>query len=311
MLTWELLGAVVGAGLASGREIAAFFTQYGGWGSVGILLATLTMGWLTGPEMPSAWQGKWPMKLWEYLLTAMLMATGGAMLSGSGMVAAMLLPVRHAEGIGAAMTFLLACVLAYRTRGGLAWVSRVLLLLLTAVILTAFVLPRRAAVLIADARPAVALAKGLTYGGFNAALQCPILSAAPQDVRTRGRSVRRAACLLCLLLLLGHGALLRHPALVGEPMPFIRLTASLGRAGHLLGACSMYLAILSTLTACLRGLRRHMGLPAGVIAVSLLGFSGVVEAVYPLLGGGCLLWLAAAKFTNSTTRPFISRSDML
>ncbi len=311
MLTWELMGAVVGAGLASGREIAAFFTQYGGWGSIGILLAALTMGWLTGTESPSAWQGKWPMRLWEHLLTAMLVATGGAMLSGSGMVAALLLPVRHAALIGAALTFLTAWLLAYRTRSGLAWVSRVLLILLTAVILAAFLLPRRDAAVIARTRPVSALAKGLTYGGFNAALQCPLLAASPQNARTKGRSVRRAAFLLCVLLLLGHAALLRHPALIGEPMPFIRLTASLGYAGHFLGACSMYLAILSTLTACLRGLERHRGLSAGVIAVSLLGFSGVVEAVYPLLGGGCMLWLAAAKFTNSTARPFISRSDML
>lgn len=311
MLTWELLGAVVGAGLASGQEIAAFFTQYGGWGSVGILLAALTMSWLTDTESPSAWQGKWPMKLWEHLLMAMLVATGGAMLSGSGMVAALLLPIRHAECVGAALTFLLAWLLAYRTRSGLAWVSRVLLLLLTAVILAAFLLPRGDAVHIADTPPAIALAKGLTYGGFNAALQCPLLSASPQNTRTKGRCVRRAAALLCVLLLLGHGALLRHPALVSEPMPFIRLTSSLGRAGYWLGACSMYLAILSTLTACLRGLSRRRRLSAGVAAVSLLGFSGVVETVYPLLGGGCLLWLAAAKFTNSAASPFISRSDML
>lgn len=311
MLTWELIGAVVGAGLASGREIAAFFTQYGGWGSIGILLAALTMGGLTGTEMPSAWQGKWPMRLWKHLLTAMLVATGGAMLSGSGMVASLLLPVRHAALIGAALTLLMAWVLVYRTRSGLAWVSRVLLILLMAVILAAFLLPRRDAAVIARMRPAAALAKGLTYGGFNAALQCSLLTASPQNACTKGRSVRRAALLLCVLLLLGHAALLRHPALLGEPMPFIRLTASLGRTGHLLGACSMYLAILSTLTCCLRGLEGHRGLSAGVIAVSLLGFSGVVEAVYPLLGGVCLLWLSAAKFTNSTARSFISRLDML
>jgi uncharacterized membrane protein YkvI len=40
------IGTVVGAGFASGQEILAFFTSYGHWGTVGILLATALFVWL-------------------------------------------------------------------------------------------------------------------------------------------------------------------------------------------------------------------------------------------------------------------------
>lgn len=311
MLTWELLGAVVGAGLASGREIAAFFTQYGTCGTIGILISALTLACLTGTEMPSSWQGRWPAKVWSLLLAALLVATGGAMLSGSGVVAALFLPLRDAEMIGMVLTFLLAWLLAYHTKAGLAWVSRLLLFLLTSLLLLGFALPVQDAAALPSANPCMAFAKCLTYAGFNAALQTSLLAAKAASPDVKRRSIRWAACLLGVLLLLGHGVLLRHSALLAESMPFIRLTAPLGRPGYVLGACCMYLAILSTLTAVLRGLKRRL-LPIFCVAwISLFGFAGVVETVYPLLGGGCLLYLAAAKFTNSARRPFISPSDML
>ncbi|MDA5107103.1 GerAB/ArcD/ProY family transporter [Brevibacillus thermoruber] len=40
------IGTVVGAGFASGQEILAFFTSYGHWGTLGILLATALFVWL-------------------------------------------------------------------------------------------------------------------------------------------------------------------------------------------------------------------------------------------------------------------------
>lgn len=311
MLTWELLGAVVGAGLASGREIAAFFSRYGAWGMGGIVLAVFTLAWFTGTETPPFWRGRWLERGWDFLLTAMLIATGGAMLSGGGVVVSLLLPIRHAEAAGAVLTLLLAWLLAYHTRAGQAWVSQALMFLLGMLLLLGLFLPRMSAVTLPAAAPGIALAKGCTYGGFNAALQTVLLAGKGMSAASKRHSIRRAALLLCCILLLGHGVLLRHPALLTEPMPFIRLMASLGRPGFVMGACNMYLAILSTLTAALRALKRRALPILGIAAVSVLGFSDVVETVYPLLGGGCLLWLGAAKFRNSAGRPFISRADML
>ncbi len=312
MLTWELLGAVVGAGLASGREIASFFAKYGGWSYVGIVMAVLTMLFLSSGAVPAHWKGRWAGKLWQLLLASLLTATGGAMLSGAAEVAALTLPIRGAYWLGMVATMVLAWYLAHRTAGGLAAVSRILLIVLALLIMLGLMLPPMEAVRLDQTSVHEALLRGMTYGGFNAALQVPIMNAA---MKYSPKRRKYAACISAIvmlgLLLLGNAVLQRHPALMAEPMPFIRMMAQYGKLGHFLGAVSLYLAILSTLTACLRGLGRGLLPAAAVAAVALLGFTGVVEVVYPLLGGGCLLMMLAAKFTNSSQKPFISRSDML
>lgn len=298
VLTWELLGAVVGAGLASGKEIASFFTQYGTWGTVGVLLAPLTMICLTGTDLPVSWRDKWPEKAWKLLLSVLLLATGAAMLAGSDVVASLLLPFQHAGRVGTVLTFLLAWLLAYHTRAGLAWVSRILFVLLVLLLLLGLCLPPMKAVVMPSACPAIVVAKACAYGGFNAALQTAILRENASCSSRKMGSVRWAGCILLMLLLVGHAVLLRHPALLPEPMPFVQLTSFLGDQSYYLGLSGMYLAILSTLTACLRSLKKRFPSLLCMVVLSLFGFSGVVDAIYPLLGTGCLLWLVAAKFTN-------------
>ncbi len=312
MLTWELVGAVIGAGLASGREIASFFSRYSLWSYMGIILAVLVMVFLADTQIPQSWRKRWPAALWSALLTLLLIATGGAMLSGSGEIAALTLPFHGAYWIGMAATLLLSWFLAHRTVSGLAWVSRMLLGVLALLIILGLTVPPMQAALLQPVSIPEVLLRGMTYGGFNAALQVPIVALA---VRCSRKQKRRAAIyaglLILCLLLLGNTVLLRHPALQGEAMPFIRMLTNFGKFGYYLGSACLYLAILSTLTACLRGLGRRPVFSAGIILVALLGFTGVVEIAYPLLGSGCFLLLVAAKFTNSAPGSFISPRDML
>ncbi|MBR4081736.1 MAG: hypothetical protein IKK21_08145, partial [Clostridia bacterium] len=44
-MIWEAMGAVVGAGFASGQEIAVFFSRFGRWSWAAILSASL-LAWL-------------------------------------------------------------------------------------------------------------------------------------------------------------------------------------------------------------------------------------------------------------------------
>lgn len=312
MLAWELVGAVVGAGMASGREIATFFTQYGTWGMLGILSSVGVLLLLSDVTLPPAWQHIWPATLWRILMSLLLIVTGGAMLSGAGEVAALTLPIPWAHWLGMALTLLLAWLLAKRTVSGLAWVSRGLLAVLAVLILLGFtVTPMRAAA-VQTAQPAQAILRGVTYGGFNAALQAPIIATAVCKSRAQRRRHVMAACAIMLcLLMLGNAVLLRHPALMGESMPFLRMMGSYGKLGYWLGAISLYLAILSTLTACLRGLPGTLLPVLGITLVSAMGFTGVVERVYPVLGGGCFLLLLAAKCMNCGAPPFHQRQDML
>lgn len=299
-LPWELIGAIVGAGLASGREVASFFAQYGPWSWLGIALAVGVLFFLADVPLPASWQGRLPGKAWRALQTLLLTATGGAMLAGAGEVAALTLPLHGAWWIGAAGTLVLSCFLARRTVSGLAWVSRCLLAVLAVLVALGLTRPPMQAAFLHEACVPEALLRGMAYGGFNAALQSPIMArhaGVPQRTRQRAALVMCAAlgALLCLL----NAVLLRHPVLLAEPMPFIRLTAQLGPIGYALGALTFCLAILSTLTACLAGLGGGVLPVIGVMLVACAGFTGAVETLYPLLGGGCLLLLIGAKWRNS------------
>lgn len=312
LLTWELVGAVVGAGLASGREIASFFTRYGGWSFAGIILAVGVLICLADTQIPRSWQGKWLEKVWHILLTLLLVVTGGAMLSGAGEIAALTLPLHGAYLLGILGTLALSWILANKTVSGLAWVSKILLCILAVLIVTGLLLPQMKAVCIYENSVPVALIRGLTYGGFNAALQAPIMATASCYPKTdKKRAARYAGLLILCLLTLGNAVLLRHSALVSEPMPFLKMMSGYGKAGYYLGSISLYLAILSTLTACLRGIKGKFLAAVSILLVSLFGFTGVVETAYPILGGGCFLMLLIAKMANSFSAPFHSQKDML
>ena len=303
MLTWELAGAVIGAGLASGQEIASFFSQYGGWSYPGILLAVGTMISLCGTELPAAWEKRWQGYLWHALLTALLVATGAAMLGGGAEVGGLMLPVQGSYWIGMGMTLLLAYWLACRTAGGLAWVSRALLAVMGILLLLGFARTRMTAAAVNAGHPVQGALRAMAYGGFNAALQTPIMTgAAALPRRTRDSAARCAGLLIGLLLLMGNALLLYHPALLGTEMPFIHLVMQMGKAGYWIGSVCLYLAILSTLTACIKGTGGSWLCLMAMALISLMGFEGVVERVYPLLGGGCFLLLAAAKWSGSPRR---------
>lgn len=312
MLIWELLGTVLGAGIASGREVASFFTRYGAWSILGIVLAGFTLMYLAGSKLPSSWHGKWPGMLWRMLLSALLVVTGGAMLSGAGEVAALVMPFNGAYGIGIAATLALAWFLAHKTQSGLAWTSRVMLIVLAMLIVRCLRMPAENAAVITTAFLPEGVVRAVAYGGFNAALLLPVMeNSLVASERQKRAAILSAGVIFMVLLLAGNAVLLRHPVLLHEALPFICMMQRIGKSGYYLGAASLYLAILSTLTACLRGLGRRWYAAAGITAVAMLGFSGVVEVVYPVVGAACLCLLTAAKFTNCSQRPFQARGDML
>lgn len=304
---WAIVGAVIGAGFASGREVAAFFSRYGplSWLAVGaavVVIAWVSLGVMRAPGVPEAWRGRWPGRVWQGMFMVLLAATGGAMLAGAGEIAALIVPLHGAYWMGLLSTLCLALWLSERRLVGLARLSQGLTVCLIAVMVIGLTLPRLRGVWVEDAANGAllpeSLLRGLCYGGFNVALASPVLdeTAAALPPKERRRCVARASLILGALLLLGNGVLLRHPALLGAALPYVELLGFWGRWGMGLGGAALYLAVLTTLVACLRGLaallRRRWLLCLPVLA-ALLGFAGAVDKLYPLLGGGCFLLLAA------------------
>ena len=304
---WAVVGAVIGAGFASGREVAAFFSRYGAWSWLAVAaaaaaIAGISLGAMRSPGVPEPWRGRWPGRVWQGLFIALLSATGGAMLAGAGEIAALTVPLHGAYWMGLLSTLCLAWWLSERKLSGLSVISRALTVCLLAVMALGLAMPRSRGVWVEDA-PGWAmlpssLLRGLCYGGFNVALASPVLdeTAAVLTEREKRRCTCRVSLILGALMALGNGVLLRHPALLGAALPFVGLLGHWGRWGMLLGALALYLAVLTTLVACLRGLtalmkRRWALCLPGLVA--LLGFTGAVDGLYPLLGGGCFLLLVA------------------
>lgn len=309
MLVWELIGAAIGAGFASGREIAVFFAQYGSWGYAG-LAAAGAMLLLAGEPMPASWCNRWQEKTWQAMLTLLLIATGGAMLAGAGEIWAQVLPIRWSNALGLAVTLLLGWLLAVKTKTGLAWVSKGLVTALILLLLLAFRVPPMKGVVIAERGGAAALLSGGCYGGFNAALQWPIL-AATTETRQKRRALRWATGIIITMLGIGMLLMRRHAALMGDAMPFLLMMKQFGTVGYIGFILCLYLAVLSTLTACIRAVRGRIWPMLGILLVSCGGFGEVVSLLYPLLGGACCIMLLLAKIMNYSAGPFLSRRDML
>ena len=308
------VGAVVGAGFASGREIDSFFSRYGAWSWLGVASAAavtgaIGLGVLRRPGqggMPECWRGRWPGRLWQGMFGALMLITGGAMLAGAGEIAALMLPVRGAYLMGLLGTAALTVLLARQGTAGAGRAGNVLTALLLAMAAAGFLLPARTAAVVAAApSPGQSLLRGACYAGFNMALAVPGLACAAPGMSRRGRRqcALMLAAVLGALLAGGNGLLLRHSALRGETMPFIHLMASYGRVGYALGGAAMYLAVLTTACASLRGLwtlgggRKWRVLSAlGMLGCAGAGFAVAVEWAYPLLGAGCLMLLGAAIF---------------
>lgn len=311
----ELCGAVIGAGLASGREAASFFARFGMWSWLGIaaavaLTAWLALGMMRHPGeggMPLRWRGRRLGFAWRGMFAVLLMATGGAMLAAGGEVAALLLPFHGARAVGLAVMMGGAWYMTRQNVPLLANASRGLILCLLTVMAAGLFLPGEEGFRLQNTGGAEGVLYGLCYGGFNTALAAPVIATEGSGLQEKEqrRCVLLFTMIIAVLLCCGNAVLFRHSMLQEEQLPFIMLLRPLGYAGYVLAGISMWLAALTTLAACFRGLRvivkEHTGMAAaGVMLLSTSGLKGIVGAVYPVLGAGCFLLMTLAHVQNQT-----------
>ena len=220
------------------------------------------------------------------------------------MIAALTLPLHKASWIGVGITLLLAIWIAHRPGKEMSWLSGGLMLLLMLILVYCSSLESEAScVLPTDiSMPyAVAVCRGLCWGGFNLAVAAPLISEEKDE-----RAPLLAVGMLSILLLLGNAVLLRHPSLMTSEVPLVRLLTGQGMIGYYGGA----LAMLTTLIAALRGLKellpsefRYSSIVAagGITLIALAGFAEIIDFLYPLLGGGCLVVLILLLRKNDRT----------
>lgn len=326
--TLACIGAVIGAGFASGREIMVFFSQYGKWSWVLILLATGTMSMICammmrkmrecssdkwcelyqGQSMPIRWLG-------EGCLFVLMAATGGSMLSASGELIALMLPVHGAYTIGLIGTLLIAWVMAQRSVKPLATLSGVLMIGILASYLIMMVMEEPTTDLVIIEREinfsllAKAGISAVGYGCMNIAVSLGVVF---ECSHTTSRRVFRTSILFGLvltsLLLICNYLLLQHSELQDAAFPIVQLLSKTGRTGFYLSAGILYLAVLTTCIAVLCTLQNMVfshvknklaahGITLLIpLLVSLIGFKQIVADVYAPLGIACLLFVYCPVF---------------
>lgn len=322
-------GAVVGAGFASGREIVSFFTRYGERSWWLIAASVLMMALLNLLCMHAAQQcggtGPWcalfgSRQQGAQLCSVLLMIlTAGAMTSAAGQMVALSWPHPRAYSIGAAGTLLLAWLLGHGRLRALNWLSGVLMTMLMMTVLSAMQLPASQAV---ETRQIHGLFKAvfsaLGYAGMNMTLAIGVVCRCAQAMQKKRWGYTAAFAALILVLLCSSNALyLKHPECIDLPFPIVELLRSFGRGGFWASVVLLYLSIFTTMIAVLYAMRTAaermldnvflqktvvLGLP---LAVSCLGFTGIVEKLYAPAGWICLLVVflpLAIRFFQSRQR---------
>lgn len=324
-----LLGAIVGAGFASGREVLRFFTRYGAMGWVGAAVACAFMGCCayfvmraagrcragTFSDLCRAYGGPLAERAAGFLYGVLMALTGGAMTAAFAELTALVLPVRGAYAIGFAAAVLLGVLCSHRDLRLLELMGRLLLPLFLAMLILLLPLPvREEALLLGGGHAAAAPALGLLYGALNMGMTAGILCEAGKRLSPAacGREAAMLTAMLALLTGLANAVLLRHGASVERSaLPFVALSMRLGRVGYALCAAVLGLAVLSTLTAAMRALRGSLRLSARAadaacagccVLCGALGFDRLIGRGYPLLGGACAVFLCALLVRAATDR---------
>ncbi len=300
------VGAIVGAGFASGREIMSFFSRFGIFSWLGIGLAAAAMGFLCLFVMGVAnacgadslvmicqkRMGKFAF-LGQGAFALLLCATGGSMLCAAGELAALTVPVYYAYEIGMGLTLVLGFLLIRKDLRALFVASKMLIpLLIGAFVLCYFVKGEP----MPNHFDMHTLLGPLSYGAMNIALCVPVLCEVGKGC-TKEHQQRMALCtglVIFTLLAIGNGALLHQRGMTGEPLPMVKILREFGLFGFYLCAVMMYLAVFSTLLTCLRGLyKMNPWACLSVALVALIGFEKLVGTIYPILGYGCVILMAS------------------
>ena len=294
------MAAMVGAGFASGREIMRFFSRYGAfsWVLVGFAagVTVFMIRRMLSLEENDSRAGR-------IMLSLFYVTLGGSMTAAAGELWALTVPVPYARTLGSAVTLCGCLIVADGPLKRLAWFGRALIPLLLAVMVLCLRLPgtegERKSVSWQEGTLALLSAAG--YCGLNGMTAAGVLRGS-WSCRDRNRITLMIGLVTAMLLALGNAALLPHARQLRDaPLPTVMLLRNYGKAGYDLSAAALYLAASTTLIAVLRGLtafsvpylarygKTVIGL--AVMAVSLLGFGGIVGTAYPALGWVYLILL--------------------
>lgn len=325
-IAFTYIGTIVGAGFATGREILQFFTQYGHWATLTILLTTGLFIWLGTKIMTISRRigaksfedlnkflfgekaGVW-ISLFMFVI---LLGVNSIMLAGAGSVFVEHLNMSYQTGLFVTMIgtyfILRKGIQSIMTMNSL--VVPMMLTLSLAIISQTIQTPgaTRFLTLTTDhSLPAVWLAP-LLYTAFNLVMAMPVL--VPLGSQTESaRTVTWGGIIggtgVGFMLMAAHFALSAHmPGIAQFEIPMGSIANQLGWLVQIIYLILIFLEIFSTFVANIYGItlqaQQRTSLSPRVITLGIMvfcyffsqfGFSSLLSLLYPMFGGLCLLWV--------------------
>ncbi|MFD1176724.1 hypothetical protein ACFQ3W_10495 [Paenibacillus puldeungensis] len=324
-IAFTYIGTVVGAGFATGQEILQFFTRYGKWGVLTILLSTLLFIWLGTKMMLLAREIK--ASSYEDLnrrlfgdrigrglsifTMVVLIGVNSVMLAGAGSVFMEHLGLHYQTGLW--ITLICTYLLLGRGIGGVMQLNSIvvpmMLILSLAIISNTAGTPgaTRFFTLGTDSSLLAVWASPLMYTAFNLSMAQAVL--VPIGSHTASRRVIIIGGILGgagvgFMLMAGHFALSAYmPGIVQYEIPMGSIAQQLGTTIQLIYILLIFMEIFSTFVADVYGvtlqLKQYIHVPPKWISVAILvicyvtsqfGFSSLLSVLYPVFGMFSLLW---------------------
>jgi uncharacterized membrane protein YkvI len=317
------VGTVVGAGFATGKEIVEFFTKYGLFGLIGILISGLLFIWLGTRMMIIAGRinafsykelndylfGKTISSFVTLMMMLIALGTTSVMLSGAGAVFEEQLGLSKQTGVFA--TILLAFVVMLFGLKGLFSVNLVIvpMMILFSIIVSGIVLTdlKVSTFFFIHDYSLKWLLSPFAYVAFNLAMAQIVLVPLASEINNE-QIIKRGAILggavLFIVLASSHISLLAIPNLLGYDIPMAEVVKTFFISFYWVYIFVIYGEIFTSLIGGIFGLQRQLRsffsipnifllcfLLMIIYFISRIDYSALLSFLYPLFGYISLIFL--------------------
>jgi uncharacterized membrane protein YkvI len=337
-IAFTYIGTIVGAGFATGQEILQFFTQYGRWAMMTIMLATVLFIWLGTKMMIIARRieaesyedlnrhlfGDRTGSLISLFTLVILIGVNSIMLAGAGAIFEEHLGLHYQTGL--LLTLFGSYLLLRKGISGILQInSTVVPLMLTLsliIVVNTIGMPGASRFFFLDTElsPVKAWLSPLLYTAFNLGMAQAVL--VPLARHTDDEKALKFGGILGgagigFMLLTAHFAMsAQMPGILQYEIPMGSIAFQLGTFVQTIYLLLIFLEIFSTFIADIFGattqIKQHLSIAPGLItplvmlicyALSQFGFSSLLSLLYPIFGGLCMVWVIQLIRTPVTTPP--------
>jgi uncharacterized membrane protein YkvI len=332
-IAFTYIGTIVGAGFATGQEILQFFTQYGKWATLTILLSTALFIWLGTKIMIISRRisarsyedfnkhlfGDRAGGVISIVMMFVLICVNSVMLAGAGSVFVEHLNLHYQTGL--IITLVGSYILLNRGMNAIVQMNSIVVpLMLTlslAIIFNTIRMPGADSFLriTTDHHFTAVWTSPLLYTAFNLVMAQAVL--APLGGKTDSHTVIKWGGILGgvgvgFMLLAAHVAMSAHmPGIRQYEIPMGSIASNLGTVIQLIYVMLIFLEIFSTFVADIYGvtlqLQQHIPLPPKLLIacvmficflLSQIGFSSLLSVLYPIIGALCLILVLKLMFKS-------------